>query len=208
MPKTRHYRMIALGTLFAILFLTASGRRASALSCVERGFGNEYREADAVFVGRIVDLDGDFSKLPTVTHTRVLRFRVEAAWKGVQDRDVSIRVGGDDRDLPILLRYYVFAQHDAQTGELFTWACTGPAPANLYEDDIREVLEDQQRLELHGIAPLPSIRAWRSLAAILWFDLKSIWPNSTGALVAQTCLLVIAIGIVRYQLARRLQDPS
>ena len=76
MPKTRHYRMIAVGTLFAVLFLTASGRRASALSCVERGFGNEYREADAVFVGRIVDLDGDFSKLPTVTHTRVLRFRV------------------------------------------------------------------------------------------------------------------------------------
>lgn len=69
-----------IGCLFSL-----SARNAYACSCVKPEVLQAFREASAVFVGEVVEIDEPYSnnpKAPLANRLYAIRFKVDTSWKG------------------------------------------------------------------------------------------------------------------------------
>jgi hypothetical protein len=83
-------KALAVASIFAAFFF---GAAASACVCVDGGpLAEQYRSADAVFIGRIIALEIETVRVEgQEIHHMVATFRVERRWKG--PKKSKLRVG-------------------------------------------------------------------------------------------------------------------
>jgi hypothetical protein len=87
------------GVTFAALLLCLSARAAGACSCGGYSLREKFRDADAVFVGQVVELTpyGPTKDFPMAMY--LVRFEVGRSWKGSPGREVTAVA---DVDMPVM----------------------------------------------------------------------------------------------------------
>jgi len=118
----------------ALLFILCCFKAADACSCVMPGPPcNDYGEATAVFLGRVVDSAQrksytDKAGTKTVYDVGTIRFLVQESFKGVAGYEVEIHsgTGGGDCGYAFLRNesYLVYAYESREDKKLYTSVCT------------------------------------------------------------------------------------
>ena len=130
-------------SLLAVYFVSACAPEAFACSCGDPSVRERLRDADAVFVGKVVELrpaepDEDF---PTAQY--VVRFEVERRWKGAGGRELVAVADYDqkgwcgDLNLTEGERYLVYAPREK--GRLRVYTDCGPNRDLKWEGTAAEV---------------------------------------------------------------------
>ncbi|HEX8283026.1 MAG TPA: hypothetical protein VF588_06710 [Pyrinomonadaceae bacterium] len=121
----------ALGVaLFAALLLSLNAREARACSCADFSVRQKFRGADAVFLGRVVELTpfGPTEDFPAAMY--LVRFEVERRWKGDAGREVTAVADVDipnmcgDLKLAVGESYLIYAPREK--GRLHVYGDCGP----------------------------------------------------------------------------------
>lgn len=179
----------------AVIFLAAQASLACPY-CAPPSVSNSFELADAVFIGQVVRGEERYGD-----HT----FRVEKAWKGIQDNRVVISARGFESDYAFQLGevYVVYAQRSGD--ELFASRCGGTLP----------LLEAGEQLKDLRDRPATSMfRPWRSpyLTGYSTLTLAQMSPPRRSfwniALVSGFFVsLFMATGFVVTKVSRRFAFP-
>lgn len=151
-----------------IIILLASSLDVLACSCVWLERPCERMDADAIFVGRVVETT-PIKQTQEVTRREIafttgykMRFQVEEALRGVESPEVIVSTGSGGGDCGTPLepgsRFLIFA-HKLEAGGLYTGLCSGNRVLEGVRD--REILEPyraamKQRSSVYGTVYLGS----------------------------------------------------
>lgn len=166
-------KILSLASFVIILAAESS----FACSCIRSLVEEEFRNADAVFLGRVVSVGGFLS-------FGGARFKVEKSWKGVDLDEVIVHT------VPNTCAFsfeegetYVIFGGRSPEGKLGTWACSNST--NVKYKHAAEVFPYLERLETIPLAPAST----------------GYW--SVGLITALCVLLSIAVGFFIKKLVRR-----
>jgi hypothetical protein len=165
----------ALSFSFIVIILAAES--AFACTCVRSPVEEEFRNADAVFLGRVVSVGGFLS-------SGGAKLKVEKLWKGVSLDEVTVYT------VPSLCafsfeegqNYVIFGGRNPE-GKLGTWVCSNST--NVRYNHAAEVLPYLERQGTIPLAPGP---------AAFW---------GVGLITALFVSLSIAVGFVAKKIFRR-----
>ena len=125
----RRANLYVLPPLLAACALLAPPR-AAACECVNHSVAGAKRLSKAVFLGTVLERDGDW----------VARVAVEKLWKGENVPEYRVHPGPGlcSAGLDVGRTYLVYAYWDDEKDRLATDVCTRTRPA-LYTDDMRKL---------------------------------------------------------------------
>ncbi len=118
------------GVALAALLLCFCGGEALACSCADFSVRRKFRDADAVFVGRVVELAPAEPSEDFPLAMYLVRFEVERRWKGAKGREVEAVADFDrkgwcgDLNLAVGERFLIYAPREK--GRLRVRADCGP----------------------------------------------------------------------------------
>ena len=135
MPARPSRIALALAALFVVV---ACADRASACSCIMGTVSGSYESADAVFLGRVVEVTEEDRGTQQIGSMEVpltilwAKVEVEERFKGVDDRVVLVSPGDKNSsctiDLQVGRTYLVFANRLPGDSRLATGACSHTGP--------------------------------------------------------------------------------
>lgn len=128
--------IVSIWTITAIGITDSNDRRAFACSCIEiKPPQAEYEQSNAVFSGKIVDLETTDDRYPS----KVATFDVHTVWKGISHDTVKITtgMGGADCGYPFEENedYLVYA-YGEEGIELGASSCSQTKPLDRAEADL------------------------------------------------------------------------
>lgn len=166
-------KILSLASFVIILAAESS----FACSCIRSPVEEEFRNADAVFLGRVVGVGGFLS-------SGGARLEVEESWKGVDLDEVTVHTIPNTCAFSFKEgeTYVIFAGRSPE-GKLGTWACSNST--NVKYRHAAEVLPYLERLE-----PIPLARSPADYRGV-------------GLITALCVLLSIAVGFLMKKLVRR-----
>ena len=161
----------------ALFLATATPQMVTACSCIEVPVETYFDQADAVFLGRVIDRD-DASE-----YEYVFTFDVRGAWKGVATARVKVRTEKDGGSCGYGFRqgdeYLVFAGHrQANREEFVTGLCSGTA-------DLTSALTILPRIGPPAITFAEVGES--SLPAELWMFVSGVLGILLGGLLVRWC---------------------
>ena len=162
-----------------IILLLLSSESVFACSCVISTPAEDFRTADAVFYGKVIDIDDQFG----------VRFQVGKSWKLVEAQEAIVYTGDPAKEgcaygFRKSESYIVYAS--MQSGKLYTSQCSGTALLLYAEERLRDM---QGRTELALKEPGGGI--------ISAYKLKVAW------ITVMSVLLSISLGLALKVIARR-----
>ncbi len=129
------YRAYALAVILVTVLAMSAPRPALACSCVRLSPAEQFVMAEAVFVGRVADIDDsrDFIRALDDPRHRLIDLYVSEHWKGVDSNlmTVATGLGGGDCGLDFQpgKEYLVYAHDGSWYGaDLSTGICDGTLP--------------------------------------------------------------------------------
>jgi hypothetical protein len=150
----------ALNTLtFASLLIFLAAKSSFACSCIRSSVEEEFQNADAVFLGRVVSVGGLWS-------SGGAKFRVERSWKGVDVDEVTVHTVPNTCGFSFEEgeAYVIFGGRSPE-GKLGTWACSNST--NVKYDHTTKVLSYLENKETISLASAPASYGTVGLITVL-----------------------------------------